>query len=102
MSFHHSAIRQNLGIRWDQVIEKNIKKQRYQRTFMQHSKHRHLHCEKISNIKISATDDNLFPTKFLAAWIVQKRKSGALQFTCDNNFANSIQKFSLLKKSSFK
>ena len=39
--------------------------------------------------KISRTDDNFYPKKFLAAWIVGKRKSGAPQLTCNNNFATN-------------
>mmetsp|Transcript_1492 Transcript_1492/g.2309 ORF Transcript_1492/g.2309 Transcript_1492/m.2309 type:complete len:276 (+) Transcript_1492:2167-2994(+) len=94
MSFHHSAIRRILGIRWDQVREKHIKNKEV----------RGLLCN-IPNIdayivkrtatyigKISRTDVNSYPKKFLAAWIVGKRKSGAPQLTCNNNFANSIKK----------
>ena len=94
ISFHHSAIRRILGIRWDQVKEKHIKNKEV----------RGLLCN-IPNIdayivkrtatyigKISRTDDNFYPKKFLAAWIVGKRKSGAPQLTCNNNFANSIKK----------
>ena len=42
--------------------------------------------------KIARTNDHFYPKKFLAAWIVGKKKSGAPQLTCNNNFAKSIQK----------
>jgi hypothetical protein len=48
--------------------------------------------------KISRIDDNFYPKKFLAAWITGKRKSGAPQFTCNNNFATSIQKILPLER----
>ena len=100
MCFHHSAIRRILGIRWDQVREKHIKNREV----------RGLLCN-IPNIdayiikrtatyigKISRIDDNFYPKKFLAAWITGKRKSGAPQFTCNNNFATSIQKILPLER----
>ena len=100
MCFHHSAIRRILGIRWDQVREKHIKNREV----------RGLLCN-IPNIdayiakttapyigKISRIDDSFYPKKFLAAWIIGKRKSGAPQFTCNNNFADSIQKILPLEK----
>ena len=36
--------------------------------------------------------------KILAAWINGKRKSGAPQLTCNNNFADSIQKILTAEK----
>ena len=61
---------------------------------MQHSQHRSLHHKKNSNLprKISRSDNSTYPKKFLAAWITGKRKNGAPQLTCNNNFANSIKK----------
>ena len=48
--------------------------------------------------KKSRIDDNFYSKKILAAWIIGKRKSGAPQFTCNNNFADSIQKILPLEK----
>ena len=59
---------------------------------MQHSKHRHLHSKKNSNIHWKNIE------KILAAWIIGKRKSRAPQFTCNNNFANSIKKVLPIEK----
>ena len=94
MSFHHNAIRRILGIKWNQVREKHIKNKEV----------RGLLCN-IPNIdayiirrtatylgKISRSDNNNYPKKNLTAWINQKRKIGAPQLTCNNNFATSIQK----------
>ena len=94
MAFHHTAIRRILGIKWNQVKEKHIKNKEV----------RGILCN-IPNIdvfiikrtatylgKISRSDNSRYPKKFLAAWITGKRKNGAPQLTCNNNFANSIQK----------
>ena len=42
--------------------------------------------------KVARTNDHFYPKKFFAAWIVGKKKSGARQLTCNNNFVNSIKK----------
>ena len=42
--------------------------------------------------KISRSDTNTFPKKFIAAWINESKKPGAPQLTCNNNFVNSINK----------
>ena len=94
MAFHHTATRRILGIKWNQVKEKHIKNKEV----------RGILCN-IPNIdafiikrtatylgKISRSDNSTYPKKFLAAWITGKRKNGAPQLTCNNNFANSIQK----------
>jgi hypothetical protein len=94
MAFHHSAIRRILGIKCNQVREKHIKNKEV----------RGILCN-IPNIdafiakrtavylgKVSRSNNNTYPKKFLAAWITGKRKTGAPQLTCNNNFANSIQK----------
>ena len=93
-SFHHNAIRRILGISWNQVREKHIKNREV----------RGLLCN-IPNVdayitrrtatylgKISRSDDINLPKKFLTAWINKKRKNGAPQLTCNNNFASTIQK----------
>ena len=43
--------------------------------------------------KIARSDNDALPKKFLAAWINKSKKSGAPQLTCNNNFAESIQKY---------
>ena len=48
--------------------------------------------------KVSRSNNNTYPKKFLAAWITGKRKNGAPQLTCNNNFANSIQKILPVEK----
>jgi hypothetical protein len=42
--------------------------------------------------KTIRADENAYPKKFLAAWINDSKKPGAPQLTCNNNFANAIQK----------
>ena len=94
MSFHHSAIRWILDIRWDQVREKHIKNKEV-RGLLWNILNIDAYIVKQTATyigKISRTDDNFYPKKFLAAWIVGKRKSGVPQLTCNNNFANSIKK----------
>ena len=94
MAFHHNAIRRMLGIKWSQVREKHIKNKEV----------RGILCN-IPNIdafiikrtavylgKVSRSNNNTYPIFFLAAWITGKRKNGAPQLTCNNNFVNSIQK----------
>ena len=94
MSFHHSAIRRILNIRWDQVREKHIKNREV----------RGLLCN-IPNIdayinkrtatyigKISRSNPKTYPKKFLTAWIHGKRKNGHPQLTCNNNYARVIEK----------
>jgi len=94
MSFHHSAIRRILNIRWDQVREKHIKNHEV----------RGLLCN-IPNIdafidkrtatyigKISRSNPRTYPKKFLTAWIHGKKKNGHPQLTCNNNYATVIGK----------
>ena len=38
------------------------------------------------------------PKKFLTAWINKKRKNGAPQLTCNNNFTSTIQRILPTKK----
>jgi len=93
MSFHHSAIRRILNIRWDQVRNNHIKNHEV----------RGLLCN-IPNVdafinkrtatyigKISRSNPEAFPKKFLAAWICGKRKNGHPQLTCNNNYARVIE-----------
>jgi len=42
--------------------------------------------------KVIRTEESTYPRKFLAAWINDSKKPGAPQLTCNNNFANAIQK----------
>jgi hypothetical protein len=94
MSFHHSAIRRILNIRWDQVREKHIKNHEV----------RGLLCG-MPNIdayinkrtatyigKISRSNSTSYPKKFLTAWIHGKKKNGHPQLTCNNNYAKVIEK----------
>jgi len=94
MAFHHSAIRRILGIKWEQVRQKHIKNKEV----------RGMLCN-IPNVdayitrrtatyigKIARLDNDAYQKKFLAAWINTKRKTGAPQLTCNNNFADTIQK----------
>jgi hypothetical protein len=94
-SFHHGAIRRILGIRWDQVREKHIKNKEV----------RGLLCN-IPNVdafimkrtapylgKISRLNSDSLPKKFLATWISGSRKNRAPQLTCNNNFAEAINKY---------
>ena len=100
-SFHHGAIRRILGIRWEQVREKHIKNKEV----------RGLLCN-IPNVdafimkrtatylgKISRLNSDSLPKKFLTAWISGSRKNGAPQLTCNNNFAEAIDKILPLDKS---
>ncbi len=93
-AFHHGAIRRILAISWHQVREKHIKNKEVRR----------LLCN-IPNIdafltkrtatyvgKITRTDHESLPKKFLTAWINGSRKNGAPQLSCNNNFADAIHK----------
>ena len=93
-AFHHRAIRRILNIKWSQVRERHIKNKEV----------RGLLCN-IPNIdafihrrtatyigKITRTNTTTYPKKFLAAWINDSKKPGAPQLTCNNNFANALQK----------
>ena len=93
-SFHHGAIRRILVISWREVREKHIKNKEV----------RGILCN-IPNIdafitkrtagyigKITRSEENSLPKKFLAAWISGSQKNGAPQLTCNNNFAEVISK----------
>jgi hypothetical protein len=93
-AFHHGAIRRILAISWHQVREKHIKNKEV----------RSLLCN-IPNIdafltkrtatyvgKITRTDHESLPKKFITAWINGSRKNGAPQLSCNNNFADAIHK----------
>ena len=94
MVFHHGAIRRILGIRWNQVREQHIKNHEI----------REIRCN-IPNVdafinkrtatyigKVSRSNPESYPIKFLTAWIHGKRKNGAPQLTCNNSFAKVIEK----------
>ena len=94
MVFHHGAIRRILGIRWNQVREQHIKNHEI----------RGILCN-IPNVdafinkrtatyigKVSRSNPESYPIKFLTAWIHGKRKNGAPQLTCNNSFAKVIEK----------
>jgi hypothetical protein len=42
--------------------------------------------------KVSRSDQESLPKKFLATWINGSHKNGAPQLTCNNNFTNAINK----------
>ncbi len=46
---------------------------------------------------MTRSNNNCYPRKFLATWENAKRKNGAPQLTCNNNFASKIEL--MLKKS---
>jgi hypothetical protein len=93
-SFHHGAICRILAIKWNQVREKHIKNEEV----------RAMLCN-IPNIdayitkrtaaylgKVSRSDNESLPKKFLAALIQGSQKNGAPQLSCNNNFAEAINK----------
>jgi hypothetical protein len=92
--FHHGAIRRILGIKWSQVREKHIKNKEV-RGFLCNIPDidAFIHRRTATYVgKISRANMNTYPKKFLAAWINESKKPGAPQLTCNNNFANSINK----------
>ena len=94
MAFHHSAIRRILGIKWNQVREKHIKNKEV-RGILCNIPNVDVYIAKRTAVylgKVSRSNNNTYPKKFLAAWITGKRKNGAPQLTCNNNFADSIKK----------
>ena len=93
-AFHHSAIRRILGIKWSQVREKHIKNKEV-RGILCNLPDIDAFIFKRTAVylgKVSRSNNNTYPKKFLEAWITGKRKNGAPQLTCNNNFANSIKK----------
>jgi len=93
-SFHHSAIHRILAISWKQAREKHIKNKEV----------RGMLCN-IPNIdafvtrrtavyirKITRSEGNSLPKKLLAAWIRGPWKNGGPQLSCNNHFAQVIQK----------
>ena len=84
-ALHHSAIRRILGIKWSQV--KHIKNKEVRGILCNYSI-----LMLIFKRTAAYLNNNTYPKKFLAAWITGKRKNGAPQLTCNNNFANSIKK----------
>ena len=93
-AFHHSAIRRILGIKWDQVRQKHIKNKEVRGMLCNMPNVDAFITRRTATYigKITRSDNDAFPKKFLAAWINKSKKSGAPQLTCNNNFAESIQK----------
>ena len=92
-SFHHGAIRRILNIKWNQVREDHIKNKEIRKLLFN-----------IPNIdafinkrtaayigKVTRSNNDSYPKKFLAAWINTKKKNEAPQLTCNNNFAKTIE-----------
>ena len=92
--FHHGAIRRILRIKWSQVREQHIKNKEVRGLLCNIPDiDAFIHRRMATYIgKISRSDTNTFPKIFLAAWINESKKTGAPQLTCNNNFANSINK----------
>ena len=90
-SFHHSAIRRILRIRWEQVKEERITNAEVRERF--------LHIPDIDSFIIRRTwryigkiyrEENSLPKKLLGAWIHCPRKIGAPQLSCKKHFATVI------------
>ena len=94
MSFHHGAIRRILGIRWNQVRENHIKNHEVRASLCNIPDVDTFINKRTATYigKISRSNPESYPIKFLTAWIHGKRKNGAPQLTCNNNFAKVIEK----------
>jgi hypothetical protein len=94
MSFHHSAIRRILNIRWDQVREKHIKNHEVRGLLSNIPNIDAFIDKRTANYigKISRSNPRTYPRKFLTAWIHGKKKNGHPQLTCNNNYATVIGK----------
>ncbi len=92
-SFHHGAIRRILNIKWHKVREDHIKnKEVRRRLFNIPNIDAFINRRTAAYIgKVTRSDNNTYPRKFLAAWINTRRKNGAPQLTCNNNFAKTIE-----------
>jgi hypothetical protein len=91
-SFHHSAIRRILIIRWQPVREDRIR-----------NKHVRFHLCNILKIesfinkrmatyigKNARSNDEELTKRLLGAWMNQPRKARGQQLPCNNNFAKAI------------
>jgi len=94
MSFHHSAIRRILNIRWDQVREKHIKNHEVRGLLSNIPNIDAFIDKRTANYigKISRSNPSTYPRKFLIAWIHGKKKNGHPQLTCNNNYVTVIEK----------
>jgi hypothetical protein len=93
-SFHHGAIQRILAIKWHQVREQHIKNKEV-RDLLSNIPNIDAFITKRTAVylgKVSRSDYDSLPKKFLAAWINGSRKNGAPQLTCNNNFAEVIDK----------
>ena len=94
MVFHHGTIRRILGIRWNQVREQHIKNQEI-RGLLCNLPNVDAYIDKCTATyigKVSRSNPDSYPLKFLTAWIHGKRKNRAPQLTCNNSFAKVIEK----------
>lgn len=92
-SFHHSAIRRILQLKWDQVKEDRITNEEVRERFYN-----------IPDIEAFITrrtwryigkiyrDNDSLPKKLLGAWIYCPRKAGAPQLSCKSHFADTIER----------
>lgn len=99
-SFHHEAFHRILMIIWQQVREKHIKKKEVRSLLCNIPKINAFITKRTAIYigKVTRTEENSLPRKFLAAWIRGSQKNGAPQLTCNNNFTKTICKILLLDK----
>jgi hypothetical protein len=78
-SFHHRAIRKILNIKWHEVREDHIKNKEVRRCiFNTPNVDAFINKRTAAYIgKVTRSNNNTYPRKFLAAWINTRRKNGA-------------------------
>jgi hypothetical protein len=91
-SFHHSAIRKILNIKWQQVQDERIRNKQVRFRFCNIPKIETYinRCTATYIGKIARSNEEDLPKKFLGAWMYQPRKIGGPQLSCNNNFARAI------------
>ncbi len=91
-SFYHCVIRCILQISWTQVREMHVKNKEVRAMFLNILNIDAFISRRMAKYvgKIARSSDSTLTKKFLAAWINKARKEGALQHTCNNNFAKPI------------
>jgi hypothetical protein len=91
-SFHHSAIRRILNIKWQQVCDNRIRNKQVRFRFCNIPKIESFINKRTATYvgKVTRSSDNELPKKFLGAWMHQPKKLGGQQLSCNNNFARAI------------
>jgi hypothetical protein len=86
--FHHSTIKRNLSIRWQQVREDRIRNKQVRFCFFNIPK-----IESFINKRTATYVGKIARSKkLLRAWMNQPRKAGGQQLSCNNNFTmNALQ-----------